>query len=735
MRTSTMRTRQAVTVRVARWSATHPWRAIGMWVLFVALCLAAGAATGTRQATDLELAVGEAGRADAIRAAGRFDDRAVENILITARSGTLDQAAAGRAAADAATRLRRLPEVAEVGEPVPAPDGSALLLRVELAGDPARADEHLDALLGTTAAVRGDHPDLRVDQVGDATIARDINQRIADDLNKAFLVSLPLTLLILLVVFGAVIAAGIPVLLAVSAVGAAMGLWGPASQAVPGVDTVMHVIVVIGMAVAVDYSLFYLKREREERARGHGRVEAVEIAAATSGHSVVVSGIAVIVSLAGLYVARDVNFSAMATGAILVVAVAVLGSVTVLPALLAKLGGAIERPRVPLVWRLGRRGGQPRLWRALLRPALRRPGLTLTLSVAALAALALPAVGLRLQSGGPDTLPRSIPAVATYDRLVAAFPSSGSPHLVAVRAPAAQAGAVAAALEDLAARTRDDPRFAHDQAPRIQASEDGLVTVLEVATSYDFDSPEAVDSLERLRAELAPATIGRVRGAEYAVGGPVAGRVDYQRNLSDSLPLVLGFVLALTLIVMSVTFRSVVVGLTAIAVNLLSALAAFGLLVVVFQQHWAEGLLGFRSTGSVIAWIPMFLFVILFGLSMDYHVFVVSRIREAATRGLPTRSAVAEGIIGSAGTVTSAAVVMVAVFSIFATLSMVEMKQLGIGLGAAVLIDALIVRAVVLPSLMTLLGRANWWPSRLARDPAAHGEQGSEPVRQPLPVA
>jgi RND superfamily putative drug exporter len=585
-----MRSRQPATVRVARWSATHPWPAIGLWVLLVALCVVAGGATGTRQATDLELAIGEAGRADAIQAEGSFDDPAEENVLITARSGPLDRAAAARAAA--------------------------------------------------------------------------------------------------------------------------MGLWGPASQLVPGVDTVPHLIVLIGMAVGVDYSLFYLKREREERARGRGHVDAVEIAAATSGRSVVVSGVAVIVALAGLYMVRDVTFSALATGAVLVVAVAVLGSLTVLPALLVTLRGAVDRPRVPLLWRLTNRRGRPRLWPALLRPALRRPGITLALSLAALATLALPALGMDLQPSGPDTLPRSIPVVGAYDRLTAAFPSTGSRHLVAVRAPAGRAGQVRAALEDLAARTGRDPLFAHDRAPEIRASADRRVHTLQVASPSDFDSPQALAALERLRGTLVPATVGVVDGAEHAVGGQVASSVDFEDNLSGSLPLVLGFVLALTFLVMSATFRSVVVGLTAIAINLLSTLAAFGLLVLVFQHRWAEDLLGFTSTGSVIVWVPMFLFVILFGLSMDYHVFVVSRIREAAGRGLPIRRAVAEGIVGSAGTVTSAAVVMVAVFSIFATLSMVEMKQLGVGLGAAVLIDALVVRVVVLPSLMALLGRANWWPSR-----------------------
>ena len=251
--------------------------------------------------------------------------------------------------------------------------------------------------------------------------------------------------------------------------------------------------------------------------------------------------------------------------------------------------------------------------------------------------------------------------------------------------------------------------------PPLQVSSDGRVSILEVATPYEARSAEAATALERLRIDLVPATVGTVPGAEVAVGGEVAGSVDYAAHVRSKLPWVMGFVLILTFLVMVLTFRSVVIALTSIALNLLSAAAAYGLLVLVFQGTWAEGLLGFTSMDAVVSWLPLFLFVVLFGLSMDYHVFVVSRIREAVRRGLPNRAAVAEGITGSAGVVTSAAIVMVAVFSIFATLSTIDMKQLGVGLAAAILLDATIIRAVVLPSAMALLGRANWWAPRFLR--------------------
>jgi RND superfamily putative drug exporter len=395
----------------------------------------------------------------------------------------------------------------------------------------------------------------------------------------------------------------------------------------------------------------------------------------------------------------------------------VLGSITVLPAVLAALGRWVDRPRVPFLHRLTMRPERaPRLWPALLRPTLRRPALALGLGAGVLALLALPAIGMRTSLPGTEDLPRSIPAVQTYDRLTAAFPSEGASDDVVVRAAPEQAAAVRAALLDLNGRAATDPRFAPPTArPELDVSADGRITRLTVHVRDAAESQGAKDALTLLRTRLIPDTVGRVPGAQAAVTGDTAPSVDFSRLLSDRLPLVIGFVLGLTFLLVLWTFRSVVVAATAIGLNLLSVGAAYGLLVLVFQHTWAEGLLGFRSNGAIVAWLPMFLFVVLFGLSMDYHVFVVSRIRELALRGMPTRDAVRQGIVGSAGAVTSAAVVMVAVFAIFGTLTGLEFKQMGVGLAAAVLIDATLVRAVLLPAAMTLLGRWNWWAPALVR--------------------
>jgi RND superfamily putative drug exporter len=711
-----------MTVRIARWSAIHPWRAMALWTVFVVASIAIGAFVGTKEA-DGGGDVGETARAQKMIDAGDFpDEPAVERVLITSVSGPLDPVAAKAAADDVAARMRALPEVATVENAEPSADGSALLLSVHLAGDPETAEDRVQPLLDATTAAQRAHPGVRVEEVGWSSIGKALEETIGEDFQRAELFSVPVTLLILLVAFGALIAAGVPILLALSAVSSAIGLSALASHLVPAQDATNSVILLIGMAVGVDYSLFYLKREREERAKGAGHLDAVEIAAATSGHAVVVSGLAVVVSMAGMFLANDDIFSSFAVGSILVVAVSVLGSLTVLPALLAKLGRWVDRPRIPVLWRLTAartvtpgQAAMPRFWSAVLRPALRFPLVTFVISAGVLVAAAVPALGMDLKLTGLEDVPRTTPVMVAYDRMTAAYPGTGTRHTVVVQAPPDRAAEVRAALDDLSARTAADPNFVPGLRLEPAVSPDSAVTILDIGTPYVRGTPAALRSLDRLRDDLVPATLGRVAGAEYAVTGPIAGAIDYSNHVKDKLPIVVGFVLLLTFLIMAWTFRSLVIAGTAIVLNMLSVGASYGVLVLVFQYEWAEGLLGFRSNHGIIAWLPLFLFVVLFGLSMDYHVFVVSRIREAVRNGRPNRAAVAEGITRSAGVVTSAAIVMVGVFAIFGTLSTLDMKQLGVGLATAILIDATIIRAVVLPSIMTLLGDANWWAPRFLR--------------------
>jgi putative drug exporter of the RND superfamily len=707
--------RRPVTVRVAGWSAHHPWWAIMGWVGFVLLCVAAGAATGTNRGTVADFRVGEAGRAEAMAATGGLTPPLVENVLITAPAGQLD--AADAAARDVTARMRALPEVAAVGEPVRAADGSAVRVPVTLAGDPDTARESVGALEAQTAAVQDAHPDLRIAQAGNASMSAGVDESLGRDLSRTEMISLPVTFLILLVVFGAVLAAGIPVLLAVSAFVGSVGLYALASWVFPDAGgAAVSVVFLLGMAVGVDYALFYVKRVREEQARAGGGMShtaAVEAAAATSGRAIVTSGIAVIASLAGLYVVDDVIFSSIATGAILVVAVALASSLTVLPALLVVLGRWMGGRRIG-GGRHARSGSDSR-WTAVLQPALRRPGVTLTIGLVTTAAVALPAAGMRLGTEGAETFPTSIPSVAAYHELVAAFPDAGPSHIVVVRAAPDRAG-VATALDELADRIEGDPLFS--STAQIQVSADRTTRTVQVPVPHAGNSPAALASLERLRGELLPAALD-LPGVEYAVSGEVARGVDYAAHQNTRIPWVAALVSLATFVVMLVAFGSLPLALIGVAINLAAVAVSWGVLTLVFQGTWAEDLLGFTSTGFVGSRMPMMIFAILVGLSTDYQIFVVSRIREAVRGGVPTRQAVLDGIAGSASVVTSAAVIMISVFASFLFIERIELKQAAVGLSVAVLFDAIVLRILILPSVMTLLGERSWWPWRPVRRDAA----------------
>jgi RND superfamily putative drug exporter len=723
----------SLSVRVARWSARHPWRAIVGWLVFVALCLGVGSAVGTNSAKTADYRVGEAGRAEALAAEAHLERRAAEQVLISARSGgALDEGAARAAADDLTDRMRRLPDVAGVADPSLSGDRRTLMVEVALKGEERDAKDKVDALVAQTAAVQKSHPGLLLEETGSPSVSKGVDQQRSDDLALSEAITLPVTLLTLLVVFGSVTMAGVPLLLALSSIAAAVGLSMVVSHVSPDAGVGTNVILMIGLAVGVDYTLFYLKREREERARSGGRLSSealVELAAATSGRAVVVSGLAVVASTATLYLASDVIFSSLATGTIVVVLVSVASSLTALPALLVRLGRRAERralrraERGKPVRRMrgGTSGG--RVWGALLRPAARHPLATLCVSVLALLALVLPLAGLKITEMSRDTHSRDIPAMQVYDRLNEAFPERRVTHQVVVRAEAARSEEVSSALREVAGRAGSDPLFT--EGSRIRSSADGRTHTLELKVPYLGNSDEAYDSLDRLRDDFLPATVGRITGAEYGVSGDVARYADYPAHQNGKLPLVLGALLLVTFAMTVYAFRSVVLGLLGVALNLLSAAAALGLLVLVFQGTWAEGLLDFRSTGSIGSRVPLFLFVILFGLSMDYQVFVVSRIREAVLAGVPTRQAVLDGIRSSASVVTSAAVVMTTVFASFVFLHIIEMKQMGFVLAAAVLIDAFVVRVMVLPAAMLLLGEASWWPSRPGRRARATAEKRS----------
>jgi len=715
----------APTQRIATWSATHRAKAIVLWLAAIAVALAIGAVQAPREATPLELGVGESGEAARIASDAGHLEPALENVLVSARDTGMGDAEA--AATDAANGLRALDEVDDVRGPIPSEDGSALLLQVVLAGDADTASERVAALQDVVADVQAQHPGLRVEQVGSGSIGAEFQEWLEADLVTATSLSLPVTLAILLVVFGAIVMAGIPVLLAISSVGAGLGLWSLVSQVVPDPGMVVHLLVLVGMAVGVDYSLFYLRRFREERHAGRGDVDAIKIAAATAGHSVVVSGLAVILSMAGLYFAGDAVFTAMATGSIIVVSIALVSSVTVLPALLATFGRWVDRPRVPVLWRLSN-GGEPRVVPALVRPVLAHPIIALVASVVVLGALAYPLTGLSLRNTQLEDLPRELETMQSFDRLLEAFPDSSASDVVAVRAPEGEQDALAQQVEALVARTEARPDlFGAADEPWFSA--DGRTAVVQVHVPHSLASEQARESVQELRDVIVPATVGSITGADAAVGGEVASDIDYTANLDRTLPIVVAAVLLLIFAMMLWVYRSVALAVITVILNVLSLGASFGVLALVFQGSWAEGILGFSSTGHVVSWVPMLLFVVLCGLSLDYHVFVVSRIRENALKGLPAKAAIHDGVVRTAGVVTSAAIVMIAVFSIFGTLSFIELKQIGVGLAVGIALDATIIRVVALPAMMLLSRRLLWWRTT----PSGQGRPASG-ARRPEPV-
>jgi uncharacterized membrane protein YdfJ with MMPL/SSD domain len=723
--------------RAGRWSARHRKKAIAGWFLFVILATFVGGAVGQKSLSDTDMGNGESQRGDRIVEAADFPEQTGESVLVQGK-GDLKVGDARYAAIvrDVVSRLEQTRGVRNVENPLlpqhagnVSKNGRSVLVNFDLPGDIDAAEKAVDAPLAATAALQRAHPEATIAQFGDASASKGLSKALDDDFQKAEYLSLPLTLLILLVAFGALVAAGLPLLLGATAVMGTIGLLGSVSQIHALSDQVSSVVLLVGLAVGVDYVMFYLRREMEERDAGRGPEAALEAAAATSGRAVLISGFTVMAAMAGMFLAGNAVFVSFGIGTILVVAVAVLGSVTVLPAMLAFLSrkGWTEKGRVPwIAKRRHRTRGESRVWGAVIDRVLKRPIVAVVLAGGLLVALTIPAFSMHTMNPGIAGLPRNIEVMQTYDKIQAAFPGGPVPAVTVVKADDVTTPAVRGAIADL---RREAIATGELMEPsNVEISPDKTVATVSLAIKGDGTDPASERSLEVLRRDVVPATVGRLPGAEVAVTGFTAGSKDFNDVMVSRLPLVFAFVLSLAFILLLVTFRSIVIPIKAIVLNLLSVGAAYGVLKLVFQDGRFEGVLDYQSLGGITSWLPLFLFVILFGLSMDYHVFILSRIREAVDRGERTEDAVAHGIKSTAGVVTSAAVVMVAVFAVFATLSLLEFKQMGVGLAVAILIDATLVRAVLLPATMKLLGKWNWylpkrlsWLPRLEHEPAVEG--------------
>jgi uncharacterized membrane protein YdfJ with MMPL/SSD domain len=739
--------RRNLAARMGSWSASHWKTATFGWLALVLLAFAVGGQVGMKQADPNRAGPGESGRMDRILDAG-FKVPASESVLIqsnSARAGTPEFDAAVN---DVVSRLAKIAAVQNVSSPLDsanasqiAKGGRAALVEFEIRGDSTKAADKLGPILGNVAAAQRAHPALFVGEFGGASAAKAVDTAFAHDLKSAGVYSIPLTLIILVVAFGALVAAGIPLLLALTAVFATFGLVALPSHLLPIAPEALAVVLLVGLAVGVDYSMFYLRRVREERAAGRSERAAIEAAAATSGRSVLISGLTVMVAMAGLFFAGDSTFASFGYATTIVVALAMVGSLTVLPALLSRLGDGVDRLHVPLVGRLRSDDGEGRVWGAIVDRVLRRPLLSAAIAGGLLLALAVPALQLRMSTPGPDTFPKSLDVVKTYNRMQHAFPGTALPAYVVVKAADVNAPAVRGAIGRLKVAALATGRA---RGPITTATnKDGTIANITVPILGKGTDAQSNASLAALRQDVLPKTVGALPKVEAGVTGLTAEWKDARDQLRSKLPLVVGFVLLFAFALMLVAFRSIVVAIKAIVLNLLSVAAAYGVLVLVFQHGIGKGLLGFSSTAGIDPVTPLLLFVILFGLSMDYHVFIISRIRETFDRGASMDDAIAHGIKSTAGVVTSAAIVMVAVFSIFATLSMLIFKQFGVGLAAAILIDATLVRGVLLPATMKLLGERNWylprwleWLPRLDKpEPAAELAPESEPAPAAVPVS
>jgi uncharacterized membrane protein YdfJ with MMPL/SSD domain len=727
-----------IAARMGRWSASHWKTAVFGWLAFVVAAVMIGAVVGTKQIDDADVNVGQSHKADKILEKGFPQaDPQTEIVFIQSRKHVADHPEFRGVIDDVVAAVKGNPEIKSLKSPLDPGNGGqistdrhSVMVTWDMKGEYDAAVKKIDPIVAAVNKVGDRHPGYYVGEAGAISSGKALDQMFNDQLKQAGERSIPITFGVLLLVFGALVAVGVPLLLALSGVMATIGLIALPSHLVPMDQNVSAVILLIGLAVGVDYSLFYVKREREERAAGKGSRAAIEAAAATSGRSVLISGLTVMIAMAGMLFSGDKTYLSMGIGTMMVVGIAMLGSLTVLPALLSKLGDRVEKGKIPFLHRLRRDNGENRVWKRILAPALRRPGLAAAISAAALLVLATPVLFMHTAQSSLDALPSSAPTVGTIKKVEQAF-SNGSVDAtqVAIRANT-DSPATQKAIEDLKAKTIAAGLASSTIDVEVNASHSvARVDIPLIGNGTDGTSNAA---LHRLREDILPSTVGKIHGVEYGVTGVTAASADWNALMKRKTPIVFGFVLVFAFALLLVTFRSVVVALKAVLLNLLSVGAAYGVLVAVFQWGWGEGLLNFQKNGGVASWLPIFMFVILFGLSMDYHVFILSRIREAYDRGMKTGDAIEHGITTTAGVVSSAALVMVGAFAVFALMPILDMKEMGVGLAAAVLIDATIVRAVLLPATMKLLGDRNWYlPSWLEWLPRLDHGESSAPQKAP----
>jgi uncharacterized membrane protein YdfJ with MMPL/SSD domain len=761
---------QNLAARAGRWSANHWKTAVALWVAFVAVSVVLGTTVGTHTLTASEQATGEAARAEQLLGSAGFHTPAAESVIVRSDNLTVADPKFRSTVQSVLAKLRHMSQVTNLRTGVAgqiSQDRRAQLIEFDMKGKLDTSDERVQPLLDAVAALQRSNPSFTVAEFGFASATHELSKTIDKDFQKAEKLSVPITFLILLFAFGAFVAAGIPVLLAFSAVLAAVGLSAISSHVFHASDATQSVILLMGMAVGVDYSLFYLKREREERAAGHEGHEALYRAAATSGQAVLISGFTVLIAMAGMLFAGTKIFTSIGIGAMLVVFCALVGSLTVLPALLGRLDRSIDRGVRQVLaagvlrfmrlfktqpgWLLWLRdtptllsrlkGGdraESRVWGYVISKSMRRPAVAVGVSTTLLVLLTLPVLGLHTKLLSFTDLPKSLSIVRTYDTIQSSFPGTQDPAHLVVKADDVTAPQFSKAYAEFKKRALATGVI--HQPIRVAVNKAKTVARVDFPLAGQGQDATAMRALETLRNDVIPPVLATLpEGTEEAVTGDTAVTQDFNQTMKSRAPIVFAFVLGFAFLLLLLTFRSIVIPIKAIALNLLSVGAAYGVLVWIFQDGHLQGVLGFHSNGAVVTWLPLFLFTVLFGLSMDYHVFILSRVKELVDQGMPTDQAVERGIRTTASTVTSAAAVMIAVFAVFASLRTLDIKQLGVGLAVAVFIDATVIRGVLLPATMKLLGDWNWYlPRWLEWMPRVSGEadlRDEVPEAPPIPVA
>jgi putative drug exporter of the RND superfamily len=705
-----------VTARLARACSLRPWRTIGAWLVGVVAAGAALALLLGELTTDGHPTNNPDSQRAASAVANAFPPRPGSNVtdivIVRSERYTVDSqpfqtfvrqlAAQGHRTGAVASTLTFY-ETKNTALVSRNRHATALLIDIpdsDQAADEIDVVERADAQPGFEAAITGDQ-----------TVDNDFNELSQRDLENGELrFGIPAALVILVLVFGALVAGLVPLLMAILSIVIALGFVALFSQAFDLSVFIINMLTGMGLALGIDYSLFVVSRYREERGRGLEKTDAIAASGATASRAVLFSGTAFVLAMMGMLIVPNNIMRSLALGAILVGIVSVVAALTLLPALLGLLGDRVNALRVPFVGRasLETAGAEGRFWHAIVVRVMRRPGLSLTLAAGVLVAAAIPLFGLHIGTSGVSTLPDSFASKQGFLALERDFPRLTTDPVQVVVADGYTRPDVRASLEGLRDRLANDPRFGKGEVRR---SPDGTVGVLDVPIKGDSAGTEAVAAVRELRSETIPKTFGNTEATVY-VGGDTAENIDYFNSVSDPAPIVLAFVLGLTLVLLTIVFRSVIVAATALLLNLLSVGAAYGLLVLVFIHGYGADLFGFTQSDTIEAWVPLFLFSVLFGLSMDYQVFLLSRIKERHDLTGDTNQAVSSGVSSTARIITGAALIIVAVFLGFAMGDLLQFQQMGFGVAVALLVDATIIRSVILPSIMALLGRWNWYLPR-----------------------